>query len=149
MRTNIQVLSTTINAGTLDFSRNLNYAINQSIAIFNSQKNALVKSIGFRDQISDFGPSIIYSDFRMRMHNRDGSIITENGGNIINPVSGAWGGLTKNTDLDIILSSRKNFIEFKKGVEIGGFQPISFSILLPNPSLINFTYSIFIDVDYE
>jgi hypothetical protein len=137
--------------GQLELSLQFNYAVNQNLVLLPNESNSKVKMIELGYQINRQELAVKYFDARFRCLNRDGSIITEFAGNIINPVSGEWNGLlTKNTDLDFVLSSKKNFIEFNQGVEIGGFQIISASIILYSPSInpdLNFVNTL--SIKYE
>jgi hypothetical protein len=151
-----RVLSDTIVNGETQFSRQFPFALNQALIIFNSQQNIHIYKIElYYTTIMPTVPSlqlqqpIKFFDLRFRGLNRDGSLITENAGIIKNGLSGDWNGsIPKSSDLDFVLSSKKNFIEFKNPIILGGIQLRSESIQLFIPAN-TFAYSSNMNIYYE
>jgi hypothetical protein len=105
---------------------------NGNMFLIPENENVKIKKISVSYQ-----SEVVFKSFRVRFRgrNRDISNITENAGDIINPVSGPWNGsLLKNTDLDIMLGDKKNYIEFKTAISVGGLQMASISKTLYSPS---------------
>jgi hypothetical protein len=130
-------------AGQRDYNINLGSPTNSNIFLFNEEKNCVLKSIQLNTGLS-FEP---YENlqFRLRGTNRDISQITEVPGNILNPISGPFSGIQKRTDYDLILNSKKSSINFEDGIDIGGFQIVSFSVRfyqnLTTSQTVRFTFS--------
>lgn len=142
---------TAIPLGVSEFSGQLNFGLNQNLILLNLEANTKVKKIEIYSGVNFSDEVIKYFDIRFRCLNRDGANITEYAGDILNGLSGAFDGtLTKNTDLDIILSSKKNFIEFNDGIEIGGVFPISFSVVFYEPTKrVNVNFVSYLTIYHE
>jgi hypothetical protein len=137
--------------GITTFSAQYNFAVNQNLILLSFESNVLIKKIELHHS-SIFPLDVVkFFDVRFRMLTNGGALITENAGNIINPLSGAWNGTgLKNSDLDFVLSTKKNFIEFDEGIEALGFFPVSYSVEFYNPvtGVNNFTVP-YLTVSYE
>jgi hypothetical protein len=150
MRSSARLFQIFVPAGVSEISQNLNFAINQNLFLLPISSNGIINKIGVFFSISILSEAISFFDIRLRGLNKDGVVYTLNGGNILNPLSGPWDAtLTKNTDFDLILSTNKNFIEFQKGILLGGFQPISYSVKFIRPISTNLNISAFLYIDYE
>lgn len=120
---------------------------NGNMFLIPENENVKIKKISVGYQSQQFLKSF---RIRFRVRNRDISNITETPGDIINPVSGPWNGsLLKNTDLDIMLGDKKNFIEFKTPISLGGLQITSISKTLYSPSLTITDCRICFQIFYE
>lgn len=152
MRFNVQSWFTGLTPlNVYEFSLQTNFPVNAGLILCNSSKNPIVKKLSVSLRTADTLRVVKYFDARFRILNRDGSINRINAGNIINPLSGPWNGTNlKNSDIDIVLSSKKNFIEFDEGVIFGGFQLISISVqFYPNTGILASGISINTQLDYE
>jgi hypothetical protein len=150
-----RVVSNLLVNGQTEFSRQFPFALNQALIIFNSQQNIYIYKIElyYTTIISSTSlqleQPIKFFDLRFRGLNRDSSLITENAGIIQNGLSGDWdGSIPKSSDLDFVLSSNKNFIEFKNPIILGGIQLRSESIQLFIPTN-SFAYSSNMNIYYE
>jgi hypothetical protein len=110
-----------------EFSGQFNFATNQNLILINSEKNPIIKSIEILPYSLSVDRTLEYMDIRMRLLNRDGSVITSNAGEIKNGISGPFQAILKNSDIDIILGTKKTSIDFLNGIVIGGYQLISYS----------------------
>lgn len=150
MRSNIAVFLGTLNVGTSEFSNTFTIAINSEISLLPNFKNSLVKSIDVQISSSQESTVINFYDFRFQGLNRDGSIITQNAGIILNPVSGSWGSaFVKDTTLDFVLSSKRNQIIFTEGILLGGVRLSSYSVKFKNPLTVNTTIRAYLSINYE
>jgi hypothetical protein len=151
MKTSIDLFSSFIGAGTNpEISFQLNFAVNQNLILINSGQNVLIKRIELSAGVNNGAVFTKFFDCRLRALNQDGSINRVNGGDIINPISGPWGNaFVKNTDVDFVLSTKKNFIEFKEGILLGGFQVISSSAQFVGTTASGFFYYNTLTIDYE
>lgn len=135
----VRTFGESVSNGTVTFSKQFNFAINQNLLVLPVEKNSLIKKIEIKYLNSSANPFVNqfkFFEIRFRGLNRDGVLLTQLAGNILNPVSGPFNGsLTKNTDLDFVLSSRKNFIEFKKGIDLGGISLASESYEFYKPTI--------------
>lgn len=124
--------------------------LTQGIALLPISENVIIKKIAINISTDNNSNAIKHWNFRIRGRNRDISLNTNIPGEIINPVSGPFNGsLLKNTDLDIVLNSKKNFIDFKNGIVLGGVSIVTFSYLLFSPFTIPSRVRILISVFYE
>jgi hypothetical protein len=133
----IRTFTLSVPNGFTQYNNLRNFALNSNLVLISEFNNVLVKKIHVYPTIitSVTDNSIKFYQCRIRILARDGRIITEYGGNILNGLSGDWNGsIPKKTDYDIVLSTKKNSIDFPQGVLIGGFQLISESLILNNPS---------------
>jgi hypothetical protein len=151
----VRLISNSLPNGLTEFSRLFGFGINQNLVIINSEKNVLIYKIEIyyttivNDVLLSLQQPIKYFDLRFRALNRDGSLITQNAGIIQNGLSGDWdGSIPKSSDLDFVLSSKKNFIEFENGIEIGGISFVSESLETFIPTN-TFAYSPNINFYYE
>jgi hypothetical protein len=139
MITSISSFLLSIPNGITDYSEVLSVPVNSNLQLLNNINNAKIKKITCRInlvvQFSEIQNNISFWDFRFQGLNRDGSLITQNAGIIINPISGDWGSaFVKDTILDFNLSSKKNFIDFYPFILLGGIRPQSFSVKFSNPT---------------
>lgn len=110
---------------------------NGNIFLIPENENVKIKKISISYQ-----SNAVIKSFRVRFRarNRDITNVTQFAGEIENPVSGEWNGtLLKNSDLDIMLGDKKNFIEFKNPILVGGLQIASISTTLFSPNTTSFT----------
>lgn len=138
-------------AGTTDISPIISVPTNGFIMQTPSSKNVYITKIAFGLNISaNINVVPKFYSIRFRIINRDISLNTNLAGNIINPVSGPWdGSLPKNSICDIMLSSRKNFIEFPTPILAGGLQFQTLRYVNNSPNVLNTTVTTTIEIDYD
>jgi hypothetical protein len=140
----------TIPSGTIDFTSSINIPVNGNLGLFVNMNNS---KINFFNALvgSNFGNNSIKQwSLKFQGLNRDGSLITQNAGLIQNPISGDWGNaFIKDTILDFVITSKKNHLTFNPGVVIGGFKPVTFSIIFNSALTSNTSVFVNINISYE
>jgi hypothetical protein len=140
--------------GTLDFSPIISVPINGYIFRIPSSKNVLIKKISAvllnSTNVGGINEVIKFYNIRFRIINRDISIQTNLAGNILNPVSGPWdGSLPKDSIVDCMISSKKNFIEFPTPIVAGGIQFQTLRVIFNSPTLIAVPCRIYFTIQYD
>jgi hypothetical protein len=141
---------TVIPAGTTDISPIISVPVNGFIMQVPSSKNVYITKISFILTVVS-RPNVVpkFYSIRFRLRNRDISLNINLAGNILNPISGAWNGsLPKDSICDIMLSSKKNFIEFKTPILAGGLQFQTLRYINNSPNVLNTTITSTIIIDY-
>lgn len=141
---------TSIPAGTTDISPIISVPVNGFIVQLPSSKNVYITNISsFLTVVNNINVVPKFYFIRFRLRNRDISLNTNLAGNILNPVSGPWNGsLPKDSICDIMLSSKKNFINFPTPILAGGLQFQTLRYINNSPNVLNTTVTITIQIDY-
>jgi hypothetical protein len=138
--------------GTIDFSPIINVPTNGFHLLIPNTTNTKIKRISAYCRLgtnTDI-PVITFYNIRFRIVNRDISLQNNLAGNILNPISGPWNGsLPKDSIVDVMLSSKKNYIEFSDSISAGGiqFQTVRLKFFEPLPFLI--TIAVLFNIEYE
>jgi hypothetical protein len=150
----VNISSPAFPVGSTDISPIISVPLNGYILTLPSSKNALIKKISavFVNSTNVGGTNEVvkFWNFRFRIRNRDISIQTNLAGNILNPISGAWdGSLTKDSIVDCMISSKKNFIEFPTPIIAGGIQFQTLRVIFNSPTLVTFSSRIYFTIQYD
>jgi hypothetical protein len=142
----------TMPIGVIDFSPIISVGVGAFFMLCPNYTNVYIKKISLF--IAGSGPSsnliLKFYNVRFRLINRDFSDNVNLAGEIINPVSGVFtGSLPKDGFPYIMLSSEKNFIEFKDPIYAGGLQFLTSRFILNQASIATQDIRILIQIDYE
>lgn len=136
--------------GTVSESLIVTIPINQFLYLIPFSENRKIKKIYISAYSNNINEVLKYYYVRFRLRNRDISIFNQYAGNILNGLSGSWdGSIPKDSIVDLGLSSKKNFIEFKDGILAGGIQFQSFRYEMQNPTTSLLTIRMLIGIQYE
>jgi hypothetical protein len=151
MRSNCRAINIVVSSGVSQQSNVLSVPVNGNLGLLPVDRNRKIKYIdSFVNCTLQQSYFLKYWDIRFQGLNRDGSLITENAGIIINPVSGDWGNVfVKDNNLDFVLSSSKSQIKFENGIELGGIRPLTSSLLFNNPVPQNVNAQFILNIHYE
>jgi len=140
----------TLPIGDKEISTTGSIPINGNICLLPIDQNQRIKKIycyAVNNSINNF---LEFWDIRFQGLNRNGSLITQNAGIILNPISGDWGNIfIKDTILDFVLSSKKNDIDFNEGILLGGVRPLSISLKFSVPLAQLEVISFITNIQYE
>jgi hypothetical protein len=144
--------SVNIPIGTTDISPIISVPTNGYISLIPNSQNVYIKKIYINLVHNQINEVLNFYSIRFRLRNRDISLNTNLAGNILNPVSGPWNGsLPKDSICDIMLSNKKNFIEFKEPILAGGiqFQTLRLIFNQPTVSITNVIFAINMQYDEQ
>lgn len=136
--------------GTIDLSLIINVPINGFLMLIPEDQNRLIKKIEYFLFCDERLNVLSFHSMRLRIRNRDVSINTNLAGNILNPISGAFdASTTKDSICDIVLTSKKNYIEFNQPIKAGGLQFQTIRLKFNNATTVNSNIRFYIGITYE
>jgi hypothetical protein len=149
--TSFQLTRTAISSINGQFSENF---ATGNICTLSTIQNVNIKKIEVTASFTGgptIGANIVnYFDFRAKLTNRDGIILISNAGKINNPISGVFNGsATQTGDVDLVINSFTNFVNFGDGVLAAGIIPISYSVKYSLSTLPTRPLRFLVNVFYE